>query len=335
MKIAVTGAAGFIGKRVVLLARAAGHEVVAIVRPAHDASELEAVGASIARADLGERGPESGASPLDGVLAGVDAIVHAAARVGWASGAVFQRDTVDATREVVAAASRAGVPRLVHVSSTAVYGDRAVERGPVTEDAPYGHKVGPWDRYALAKIEAEKVALAAAGHGIATVVVVRPGWVVGEGASSTASLVGLMGAPLYPLFGTGRNRLPVTYLDSVADACLRASSVSVDGPSRVYQIACDWSVSQRRFLEELGRGAGAKPRFLPVPFLVFFLGGWFLEAIAQLVPGFDPPLSRNVAVLMGRDADFPTTRAREELGWAPALPMEEAARRIGRSHATG
>ena len=51
MKIAVTGAAGFIGRRIVARAREEGHEVVAVVRPSHDASRLDACGAAIARVE--------------------------------------------------------------------------------------------------------------------------------------------------------------------------------------------------------------------------------------------------------------------------------------------
>lgn len=329
MRIAITGASGFIGRHLVEEARRRGHSVLAVVRPTHPAEPLLALGADVARADLGAVG-EPGPSALDEALEGADALIHSAARVSWGTPEAFARDSVMATREVIGAARRAAVRRLVHVSSTAVYGDRAVERGVVREEAPYGYKVSRWDRYARAKIEAEKVALDAARavERLLEVVVVRPGWVIGEGDRSTGALLGGLRAGKFPLVGRGENRLPLTYVKSVTAACLEAAT-RADLPSgRTYNVACDFEVTQRDFFDALAAAAGLEPRYLRVPFAVFYGAGVAFEALAQLVPGLDPKLSRNVAVLLGRDSVFDTTRARAELGWTPAAPLETVLERI-------
>ena len=94
MKILVTGATGFIGSRIVELALESGHDVRALVRtlpgksPAKDSIEYFA-------------GDLLDPSSLAATSEGVDAVIHAAARVRWGSSAEFHRDCVIATARVV------------------------------------------------------------------------------------------------------------------------------------------------------------------------------------------------------------------------------------------
>ena len=309
MRLAITGAAGFLGSHLLRLARERGHDVVAILRPEHPAPE----GVDVARADLGEDRAE-----LAEAFDGADAVLHAAGRVVWGSPAEFARDNADATGEVARAAEAAGI-RMVHVSTTAVYGDRAVETGPVREGAPFGYRVDSWDRYATSKIDAE---LRLKVFGGLDLVVIRPGFIIGPGDRNTGPLLALLAGVVTPLVGRGRNRLPLTSVHSVADAILKAAEAPAAG-GRAYNIAGDWSVTQRGYYEALAATRGLRPRFVPVPYRAWFAAGLAADALASRLP-IVPPWSRSAAALLGLDAQFPTERAREELGWAPALSLSEA-----------
>lgn len=320
MKILVTGAAGFLGRAVVLAAT--DHEVIAAVRKTHAVGWLADTGATRHAVELG-LGPLSGPrnTKLQGALHDVDAVIHCAGRVRWGTRAEYERDNPRATEEVLDAARRAGVRRFVHVGSTAVYGDRAVEQGPVTEDSPLGYCVSKLDRYSRSKIAAEERVLGAMGADM-EVVSVRPGWIIGPGDKNLPELARSLSGLAFPLMGRGDNRLPVTSVGSVAGALLRAATVPGIG-GRVFNVAQDEEITQRQFFEAVALAAGVKARLLPLPYEALYAGGFAGELLARIVPGKAPVLSRAAVILLGRDAQFPTTRIRADLGWEPAAPIRD------------
>ncbi|HET8893210.1 MAG TPA: NAD-dependent epimerase/dehydratase family protein [Gaiellaceae bacterium] len=149
MRVYVTGAGGFVGSHVARVLRERGADV------------------RDERIDLLD-GPR-----LERALDGCDALVHVAALYSYrASIGSLARVNIEGTRSVLAAASRAGVSRIVHTSTAGTCGP--VRGRPATEDddAP------PWELtvpYKLTKLEAERLALAAGA------IVVNPTTPVGEG----------------------------------------------------------------------------------------------------------------------------------------------------------
>ncbi len=131
LTIAVTGASGFIGREVVACAQARGHTVLAIVRRTGSEPAEWGAGVTPIVADLLQD------DDLSGVLAGADVVIHLAAMmVGDAQ--TQKRNTVDATKALCAAiVSQPVIPRLVLISSIAVYSaDAGVKNGIVDEDSP-------------------------------------------------------------------------------------------------------------------------------------------------------------------------------------------------------
>jgi len=126
MRVAVTGATGFIGGRIARRLSAAGHEVLGLGRrPSAD------VAAEVAyrRWDLGDPGMKAPAE-----LADVDAVVHSAAHVAdWGPDATFQLVTVDGTARLLDACRGA---RIVVVGSASVYDPYRVHPCAREEDAP-------------------------------------------------------------------------------------------------------------------------------------------------------------------------------------------------------
>jgi dihydroflavonol-4-reductase len=119
MRVAVTGATGFLGSHLARGLIDAGHHVVGVVRTPERGAWLEPLGVELRRADLAE--PDA----LREAFAGADAVVSNAAPsvVTEVDGDLdrFVRAECDAVNNVVDAALSAGVPRLVHISSVAVY----------------------------------------------------------------------------------------------------------------------------------------------------------------------------------------------------------------------
>jgi dihydroflavonol-4-reductase len=133
--ILVTGATGLIGSRIAERLAEDGHAVRALVRPGTDAAPLHALGIAVAPGDLAD--PPSVAAALDGCAA----VVHSAAATGGPRQDVAGMEAVNVrgTATVLDAARRAGVGRVVAVSSPAFLDARSgpvTERSPVDPDAP-------------------------------------------------------------------------------------------------------------------------------------------------------------------------------------------------------
>lgn len=167
MRIAVTGATGFIGSHVAVRLARAGHQVVATGRDHHKVPALATIpGLTLARGDL--RDPAS----WDAVLPGCDALVHIA--LGWGDEPVdmLHADT-EASVRLFDSARRAGVKTVLYTSSTAACGEMAALN---REDmAPR-----PTDFYGATKAATEAY-LRAFGHQFGlSVHIIRPGYIFGE-----------------------------------------------------------------------------------------------------------------------------------------------------------
>ena len=153
MRIALTGATGFVGGHAVDAALAAGHEVVALTRRTKGPREgVEWVAGSL----------EDSAS-LVTLATGADAIIHIAGVISATERGGFEQGNVVGTGAVLAAAEAAGVARFVHVSSLAArepklsrYGASKARSEQLVRDAPPSHAIvrppavyGPGDRETL------------------------------------------------------------------------------------------------------------------------------------------------------------------------------------------
>ncbi|KQZ89543.1 hypothetical protein ASD62_09745 [Phycicoccus sp. Root563] len=165
--MAVTGATGLVGGRVVEAARAAGHDVVAVTRPGSGdpGAPLLVGGLPVPRrtADLTDQGA------LVAALEGCDGLVHCAAvyAFGAARAQEVSRVNGDGTRSVLAAAARAGVRRAVVTSSSVTRGSSGAARSRTEHDV-LGDEPAP--AYYASKVAQEEVTLeASSAHGIPVV----------------------------------------------------------------------------------------------------------------------------------------------------------------------
>ncbi|MCC7045659.1 MAG: NAD(P)-dependent oxidoreductase [Alphaproteobacteria bacterium] len=162
MKVLITGAGGFLGRHLAIDLARQGFDVVATYRGAAPAGVANAV-----RLDL---------VTADGLPAGVEAVVHAAATSAWAgvSAAAMARDNVEATRRLIELATKAGARRFVFCSSMSAFGD--IKSGSVDESTP----VADPDVYGMTKLIGEAL-LGEAAPGLSGLALRLPA-VIGPGA---------------------------------------------------------------------------------------------------------------------------------------------------------
>ena len=310
----VTGATGFIGKRLVHRLQSDGVRVRALVLPGEEAPrEWEDV--AIVRGDVTD--PIAVSAALDGV----DRVFHLVAIVeDWGPEERFVRVTIGGTHIVLAEAARRGI-RAVLVSSVVVYGT-ALATSVCTEDLPLGAPVGVYSR---TKQLQERLARELAERRGLALTVVRPTNVYGPGSLPWVTMLcdRLRGyGPM--LVGGGAQNAGLVHVDNVVDVLVRAASVEV-AVGRIYNACDELDVSWRQYMTSLADIIGEGPPWA-LPAFAARTAAALSEATWTLLDREDsPPVSREGLNLVGSDFRVPAERARIELGHDPGQHPHGAA----------
>jgi nucleoside-diphosphate-sugar epimerase len=276
MKVLVTGASGFVGRRVCSALLAAGHQVVAPVR------------SGIARAAMPEGVMvEAVVDPLSvpvltPLVAGAEAVIHLAARVHVMAETAsdplseFRRINVDGTRAVTVAARAAGARQVVYVSSIKVNGEGREQ--PYSEaDAPR-----PMDPYGQSKLDAENV-IRALDAGLSWTIV-RPPLVYGPGVGGNfrrlLQLAGMAARWPLPLGGIDNLRSMI-FVDNLADA-LVTTITHPAARQRTFLVSDDHDVSVSELLRRLAMALGGRSRLFRAPVTLLQQAGSLLGRQADL-----------------------------------------------------
>ena len=317
MRALVTGATGMLGARIVERLVGEGWEARALVRDRAKGSWLEALGAETATGDLTD------AASLRAAAAGCYAIFNAAAAIGSGSDhEAFRRVNVAGTANVVAAAGAAGA-RLVHVSSTSVFGRHRYYASPTDESVPLP-ELPVADAYGRSKQEAERLVLDAHARGSVWAAVVRPPVMYGPRDRQFAPRIGpVLERGFFPLIGGGKTTLTLVHADSVADGAIRAATTD-RAAGRVYHLTNDFEIKVADLVRFAARGLG---RRVLAPWMPLTLGRAAFRALAlALVAAGRRDLAPHVAGMLRmltRDNPFTSERARRELAWAPSIRPAE------------
>ena len=315
----VTGATGLLGSHIVSKLRQAGEPVRALVRPGANTSFLDSLGTEKAIGDVADR------LSLARAMEGVRIVYHAAARVGdWGPWAEFVAITIEGTRNMIQAATRAGVQRFLHISSISAYGHPDGAGLVLDETAPLGQHLHKWSYYSRAKVEVEKLIWAAAESGKLPVTVIRPSWLYGERDRATMPrLIRAIRAGRGRLIGDGRQRLNLTYAGNEAEGCILAAN-SPQAAGEAYNICNDGVITQAEYFNKIAAIIGVKPVTRKVPYKLAYNAAFLMEVFGHLFRTKSPPLVTRYSVwLMGRRCVFSTEKIQRELGYRPSVGYDE------------
>lgn len=313
----VTGATGMLGAYVVERLLTEGWRVRGLVRSPAGRQSVEALGAEAVPGDVTDL------DSMRAAAAGCDALFHTAAAIGpgsdWES---FRVGNVVGTERVVAAAEAAG-SRLVHVSSTSVFGRHRYHAAVTDETTPLP-RLPARDAYGRSKQEAERVVLDAHAAGRVWATIVRPPMMYGKRDRQFAPRVGpALQRGLFPLVGGGRTTMSLVHAHAVADGAVRAALTDAAG-GRVYHLTNDFDVTGAELVDYASLGLRRRARGLRLP-----MGGarlMFSALSLALVVGGRRDLAAHTAGLLDgltRDNPFTSERARRELQWAPTIRPPE------------
>ncbi len=325
MKTLVTGGSGYFGEVVVqrLLERGDSVRVFDLVdnedRPKH---------VELMRGDVRDR------AAVRRAMQGVEVVHHNVAQVPLAKNRhEFWSVNVDGTRIVLDEALKAGVRKVVLVSSSAIYG--VPDSNPVT----LATRPSPREAYGRAKLEGEEYAKTVTGRGL-SVSVVRPRTILGHGRLGIFQILFewvRKSRPVY-LLGSGHNRYQFVHADDLAAACLLA-----DGRKENDVLLCgtDRFGTMRELLEGLVAHAGSHSSVRSLPFKPTVVA---MKVTSKLGVS---PLGDYHSLMYGREMFFDITSTSEAIGWKPQYSnaemiadsydwyvahREEVLRRHGASH---
>jgi nucleoside-diphosphate-sugar epimerase len=300
-----------------------GGRLRVLVRDRVEADRLRASGPSVEPIIGDLRAAESLVRLFAGTAGDVD-VIHSAGVIHPVDVAEFFAVNAEGTRSMVDAAVRAGVRRFVHVSSNSPFGTNSHPGDRFRNDEPYH----PYLAYGRSKMEAELAVTEAVGRGL-DAVIVRPPWFYGPHQSPRqTTFFRLVRTGRFPVFGDGGQSRSMVYVDNLVEGVVRAELVATP-PGRAWWIADARPYSVREIVETVGRALTAEgfevsPARLRLPDIVGRVaeladatiqrGGRYHQQIHVL-----GEMNKNIACEIGV--------ARAELGYAPAVGLEEGMRR--------
>ena len=304
-QVVVTGAGGFVGQEACTTLLRAGYSVRALARRSFTPPEGQTPRLRIAVVeDLAT------ADRVEDLLAGADAVVHLAARVHRLSdkpsvAARAYHHDVQMTKALAQAAHRAGVRRLVYLSSIKALADRS-PNGALARAAP-PKPVGPYGR---SKLEAERELAAISASTGLQVVVIRPPLVYGSGASANfRQLVRWVGRGIpLPLAGV-QNRRSIVSVDNLANFIVRCLG-PIGGAFNVFHVSDPEPVSTPQLLRYVAAGLGVRPR-------LFSVRTDILGSLCALVGRSD------IAASLLMSLELETEDSFAALGWRPPTATRE------------
>ena len=325
--VLVTGAAGFIGARVVrrLLDRGF-RNLRCLVRPSSDGSKLEELKAyggngtslEVVKGNLLSR--EDCAAAAENVAV----IFHLAAGRGEKSFPDAFINSVVTTRNLLDAARQSGsLRRFVNVSSFAVYSNEQKPRGRLLDEScpVEKHPALRGEAYAFAKAKQDEIVAEYGGTFGVPYVIVRPGVVYGPGNEVITGRVGIGTFGLFLHLG-GSNPIPFTYVDNCAEAII-LSGLTKGVEGEAFNVVDDDLPSARQFLRLYKRNVRRFKSFY-VPHLMSFLLCYLWERYAAWSEGQLPPVfNRRRWHANWKKTHYSNEKLKMRLGWSQAVPTKQ------------
>jgi nucleoside-diphosphate-sugar epimerase len=296
----VTGGAGFFGEVLVrqLLDRGEEVRVLDLNAIAHRHPKLTMV-----QADIRD------ARAVREAARGSEIIYHNVAQQPLARDKrLFWSVNRDGTENVLKAALEAGAKRVVHTSSTAVFG--VARENPVTEAT----KPAPVEEYGRAKHAAELLCEEYAARGLA-VSIIRPRTILGHGRLGIFQILfeWIYQGLNVPVLGSGDHLLQFVHADDLAVACILAGNANATG---TYNIGAAEFGTMRATLERLIRHAGTTSRVKSVPRRLAEVGILATGRLGLI------PLGPYHALAYGKPMYFDISKARSELRFFPKFSQD-------------
>jgi len=307
MNAFVTGASGFVGRRLCAALAAAGWNIKAFdLRPPDDSRpNIDFIPGDIRDAAL-----------LAKAVSGAEVVFHLAAALGASriSPEEFMAVNAGGTRAVLESARKNGVRRIVHFSSAGVLGH--VGSGDVADER---YPLDPRDIYDKTKLAGELVALEFAAAGL-NVVVIRPGWIYGPGDRRTLKLVCSIARGRFLFPGIGRTLQSPTFIDDLVAGTMLCADRGRAG--EIYNIAGKEALTVRQMAETIAAALGKRLSRFYLPMGPTRAAAWTMGKMFGLA-GREAPLNPSRLAFFVHPKALKIDKARAEIGFEPGVDFAE------------
>lgn len=310
MKLVVTGGAGFLGYHLARLLSARGIDVHLV-----DIAEFhpeDYAGAGPGRVTW-ERGDVRDFAAMERIFSGAGVVIHAAAALPlWPARDIYEIN-ITGTGNVLSAARRKKVDRVVFISSTAVYG--VPDHHPLYEDDPL-IGVGPYGR---SKIRAEELCQEARAKGM-VVPVIRPKTFIGTGRLGVFQILydWVESGKRIPIIGSGNNRYQLLEVEDLVNAIYLAATCPPEQANDTFNVGARRFGTVREDVGAMCAYAGTGARVMPTP-------AWLVKPVLAVLEQLKlSPLYKWVYGTADKDSFVSTERIEQKLGWQPKYSNAEA-----------
>jgi nucleoside-diphosphate-sugar epimerase len=308
MKIFLTGGTGFIGSHIAKQLRDRGDDVRALARSAEKGRDLEALGCEIVLGDLGDD------AAIASGMEGCDAVIHGAAvyEVGIPASEheAMRKANVEGTERVLRTALEKKIPKVVYISTVAVFGNT---HGEVVDETFEADGKSFTSFYEQTKYEAHQIAKRLVDQGL-PLVIVQPGGVYGPGDHSELMnmtkmvLAGKMPMVPFPDFG-----MVIVHVEDVAAGVLLALDKGEVGESYVIGADC---ATNRQLVETVAELSGKKAPKRAMPTAMIKAVAPF-GRVAGPIMGYPPNMRELISSADGVTFWARSDKAKQKLGYEP------------------
>lgn len=316
MKAFVTGATGFLGSALVDSLVRDGHACRGLIAPDASAEPPQICASETTKAVELVQGDVRDAARLRTAMDGCDVLFHLAGIVGDARASRAEYFDVNATgtQRVMETAIAAGVERVVHCSSTGIYGLPA--HVPAAEDCP----PAPRNAYQASKLEGERIVRRLVESRGLPAVVARPTASYGPASGALDRLAAGIASGAFVMIGSGRNRHQITYVDDIV-AGLRLCGECANIEGQCFNIGSDEITTLGEFLAVVADALGADLPKRRLPAAPFVVTAWLYRTTlghAALRPGIVDGWDFFTA-----ERVFDVARAKDVLGFEPRVRIQD------------
>jgi len=250
---------------------------------------------------------------MDEMMKGVDVVIHCAAALPlWKKKDIYETN-IGGARNVLDSALKNKVNRVVHISSTAVYGVPDVH--PLYETHPR-HGVGP---YGESKVQAEEICEEYRAKGLA-IAILRPKSFIGTARLGVFQILydWVESGVKIPIIGNGKNRYQLFEVEDLVDAILLASTLPLEKINDTFNVGAKEFKTVNEDVGAMCEYAGTGARVMSTP----------ASLIKPLLRFFEilnvSPLYKWIYGTADTDSFVSIEKAEKQLGWIPKYSNSEA-----------
>jgi nucleoside-diphosphate-sugar epimerase len=304
-KVFITGGSGFLGINLIRYLLERGYAIVSFDVLPFDYPEKDRV--VTVQGDIRDR------KAVDEAMKGVDLVVHAAAALPLYTPEEIYTTDVEGTRTVLDVALRHGVARVVHVSSTAVYG--IPDHHPLAENDRIDG-VGP---YGQAKIQAEMVCLEYRARGLVTSVI-RPKSFIGPERLGVFALLydWALDGHNFPMIGSGNNRYQLLDVEDLCQAIHLCMTLDKEVVNDTFNVGAKEFTTMKEDYQAVLDHVGLGKKIVPFPAEPAIVALRLLEALKL------SPLYKWVYETASKDSFVSIEKAEQKLGFKPQYSNKDA-----------